>query len=187
MQAVYEVQTSSALLRLEAVDAAQKPHPGGLTEAERQVFLRILASQSNEEIASARRAALRTTANQVVSVLRKVGVSSRYEAFAALLGRAEVTPALGGVSVEFELHGDRYRLFVRSTVAKRPPDLIGSARIVFDRVARGEADKQIGMALGVPTRAMSNRVRRLRAQLGVRRRGEIALLWLARLESASGS
>jgi DNA-binding CsgD family transcriptional regulator len=51
----------------------------GLTDAERDVLTRILAGDSNETIAKARGSAVRTVANQIASIFRKLGVSSRAE------------------------------------------------------------------------------------------------------------
>jgi DNA-binding CsgD family transcriptional regulator len=60
----------------------------GLTPAESEVVAHLLKGRSNAEIAALRRASERTVANQVASVFRKLGVSSRLElvALAPLLG-----------------------------------------------------------------------------------------------------
>ncbi|MFN0252992.1 MAG: response regulator transcription factor [Kofleriaceae bacterium] len=50
-----------------------------LTEAERDVLVRIVAGASNAQIARARTASVRTVANQVASLLRKLNAASRYE------------------------------------------------------------------------------------------------------------
>jgi DNA-binding NarL/FixJ family response regulator len=50
-----------------------------LTKAERDVLSRIVAGASNEEIARARRSSVRTVANQVASLLRKLEARSRYD------------------------------------------------------------------------------------------------------------
>jgi DNA-binding NarL/FixJ family response regulator len=50
-----------------------------LTEAERDVALAVARGLSNAQIASARSASPRTIANQVATIMRKVGVSSRVE------------------------------------------------------------------------------------------------------------
>lgn len=55
-----------------------------LTDAERQVALRLLAGQSNAEIAEARGCAVRTICNQIQSLYRKLGVSSRAELAATM-------------------------------------------------------------------------------------------------------
>ncbi|HEY6462706.1 MAG TPA: helix-turn-helix transcriptional regulator [Polyangiaceae bacterium] len=58
-----------------------------LTPAESEVACHLLAGRSNAEIASLRGSSLRTVANQVASVFRKLDVRSRLElvAFAPLL------------------------------------------------------------------------------------------------------
>jgi DNA-binding NarL/FixJ family response regulator len=53
--------------------------PSCLTAAEREVVRGLLRGQSNAEIASARNCAVRTVANQVRSIFRKLGVTSRAE------------------------------------------------------------------------------------------------------------
>jgi DNA-binding NarL/FixJ family response regulator len=58
--------------------------PNSLSEAERDVAIVVLAGMSNTEIAVARGTSTRTVANQVASLLRKLGVRSRTEAVAAL-------------------------------------------------------------------------------------------------------
>ena len=68
-------------LRLEV--PLRPPLPASLTAAEREVVALIIEGKSNAEIAKARGVALRTVANQVASVLRKLDVGSR----SALLAR----------------------------------------------------------------------------------------------------
>jgi DNA-binding NarL/FixJ family response regulator len=50
-----------------------------LSDAERAVAEALLEGQSNAEIAAARGVAVRTIANQVASIFRKLGVRSRTE------------------------------------------------------------------------------------------------------------
>ena len=61
--------------------------PGSLTGAERDVAQRVLAGQSNAQIARARRVSPRTVENQVASIMRKLGASSRASLTARLLSR----------------------------------------------------------------------------------------------------
>jgi DNA-binding NarL/FixJ family response regulator len=56
----------------------------GLSPSEREVLEHLARGSSNAEIARARGVALRTVANQVAAILRKVGVSSRIELIAKL-------------------------------------------------------------------------------------------------------
>lgn len=62
------------------------PLPEKLTAAEREVVTLILDGKSNAAIAKARGVAVRTVANQVASILRKMRVGSR-SALLALLTR----------------------------------------------------------------------------------------------------
>ena len=55
-----------------------KPPPE-LTTAERAVLSRVIKGESNAAIARARKTSVRTIANQVASLLRKTGASSRYD------------------------------------------------------------------------------------------------------------
>ncbi len=58
--------------------------PSGLSSAERAVALGLLEGQSNAEIAKARRTSVRTIANQVSSLFKKLGVQSRSQLVTAL-------------------------------------------------------------------------------------------------------
>ena len=51
----------------------------GLSAAEREVTSMILDGMSNREVARARKTSVRTVANQVASVFKKLGVSCRLE------------------------------------------------------------------------------------------------------------
>jgi DNA-binding CsgD family transcriptional regulator len=53
--------------------------PASLTSSEREVCAMLMAGRSNPEIAAARGTAPRTVANQVASIFRKLGVTSRAE------------------------------------------------------------------------------------------------------------
>jgi DNA-binding NarL/FixJ family response regulator len=55
------------------------PTSAALTVAERDVLGRILAGESNQQIANARRTTVRTVAKQVGSVMTKLGAGSRAE------------------------------------------------------------------------------------------------------------
>jgi DNA-binding NarL/FixJ family response regulator len=58
--------------------------PQGLSAAERAVVTGLLAGKSNADIAKARHTSVRTVANQVASLFRKLGVHSRAQLVAAL-------------------------------------------------------------------------------------------------------
>ena len=70
------------------VVSAEMPDPSvleGLTPAEREVVAAIVRGRSNAEIAAERGCAYRTVANQLASIYRKLGVSSRHELLARLV------------------------------------------------------------------------------------------------------
>lgn len=56
--------------------------PPGLTPAERDVAKMVLAGLSNDEIARRRGRSIRTVANQVAALFRKLQVSSRLKLYA---------------------------------------------------------------------------------------------------------
>jgi DNA-binding NarL/FixJ family response regulator len=58
--------------------------PETLSPAERAIALALLDGRSNSEIAKARRTSVRTVANQLASLFRKLGVGSRAEAVASI-------------------------------------------------------------------------------------------------------
>ncbi len=62
----------------------------GLSPAEQEVLALVLDGHDNASIAAVRRTALRTVANQLASIFRKVGVSSRAE-LAAAISAAELS------------------------------------------------------------------------------------------------
>jgi DNA-binding NarL/FixJ family response regulator len=53
--------------------------PSQLTAAEREVLVRLVRGESNQAIATARKTSVRTIANQVASLLRKTGATSRFD------------------------------------------------------------------------------------------------------------
>jgi DNA-binding NarL/FixJ family response regulator len=61
-----------------------------LTNAERQVALDVAAGLSNQAIAKKRKRAVRTIANQLASIYRKLGIASRAELAILLMGAVEL-------------------------------------------------------------------------------------------------
>lgn len=61
--------------------------PACLTDAEREVVTLLLEGRSNHEIATMRGCSYRTIANQLASIYRKLGVTSRTELIARLGAR----------------------------------------------------------------------------------------------------
>ena len=60
---------------------AREPH---LTDAEREVALLLMEGATNAKIAEVRGCAVRTVCNQIQSLFRKLGVSSRTELMAKM-------------------------------------------------------------------------------------------------------
>ena len=72
--------------------SAEAPDPGslkGLSVAEREVVAGVLRGRTTADIARDRGCAYRTVANQLASVYRKLGVSSRHELVARLVAPDE--------------------------------------------------------------------------------------------------
>lgn len=67
----------------------------GLTRAESEVLELLLDGRSNAEIAASRGRSVRTVANQVAALFRKVGVGSRLELHARAAGTRPRGPAGG--------------------------------------------------------------------------------------------
>ena len=83
-------------LAVVGISIDDSPPLDGLTEAEKDVALRLLRGQSNAEIAQHRGTKLRTVANQVGSIFRKIGVSSRAELVAwSMHARVGLTDQVG--------------------------------------------------------------------------------------------
>ena len=80
-------------IKVDGVDLAILSFPASvpLTDAEHAIGGALLAGMKNGEIARERGTTLRTVANQVASLYRKLGVQSRSEfvAHAALFGGAQ--------------------------------------------------------------------------------------------------
>lgn len=74
------------------VSTAAPRLPGVLSDSEQQVVLAVLAGRSNLEIAKARGTSIKTVANQLQAVYRKLGVGSRDELAARLVGAHPVDP-----------------------------------------------------------------------------------------------
>jgi DNA-binding NarL/FixJ family response regulator len=71
-----------AILEFPVGDPASVPAPDTLTPSEQDVMRLILEGKSNQEIAHARRRAVRTIANQIASIFKKLRVGSRCELYA---------------------------------------------------------------------------------------------------------
>ena len=61
------------------IDAQNDARWASLTEAEREVVELVLAGKTNAAIATTRRTSARTVANQIASILKKLGMKSRRE------------------------------------------------------------------------------------------------------------
>lgn len=71
-----------AVLEFPLGNPTTPPPAASLTESEQSVMQLVLEGMSNQEIAKARRRAVRTIANQVASIFRKLGIGSRCELYA---------------------------------------------------------------------------------------------------------
>jgi DNA-binding NarL/FixJ family response regulator len=69
------------------------PEGGSLTAAELAVFSAMLLGRSNADIARARGTSPRTVANQVASILKKLGCRSRAECAALYLASTRTSPS----------------------------------------------------------------------------------------------
>jgi DNA-binding CsgD family transcriptional regulator len=74
-------------LVLLAFPLAEAELPLALSEAEQEVALLVYAGASNEEIAQRRQVSSKTIGNQLESIYRKLGVSSRVELVLRLRGK----------------------------------------------------------------------------------------------------
>jgi DNA-binding NarL/FixJ family response regulator len=81
----YEIEPGKILF----VHPIPRPTVKGLTRAEEEVLAFLLDGYDNASIAKARSTAPRTTANQVASIFRKLGVTSRTQLAAKLIDQSE--------------------------------------------------------------------------------------------------
>lgn len=111
-----------------------------LTCAEMDVLFRVLEGRSNSDIATERATSVRTVANQIAKIFRKLGVRSRRElaAHSSSLRREDATCSAG---------------------------LTPRERVVFDRAMRGWSDKQIADSLGASTGAIGALLTKARRKL----------------------
>lgn len=72
-------------------DVEPAPRAELLTAVEREVLALVIAGASNARIAEVRGTSVRTIANQVASVLRKLGASSRFDLARRFGGRSGET------------------------------------------------------------------------------------------------
>lgn len=83
---LYEIDVGGETLVVTSMPAGDDDALAGLSPAERDIALDAAAGMSNAAIARKRNRAVRTIANQVASIFRKLGVGSRAELAARLLG-----------------------------------------------------------------------------------------------------
>ena len=79
----YELEPGKVLF----VHTLPAPEVEGLSAAEKEVLVLLLNDHDNASISDARGTSTRTTANQVASIFKKLGVGSRAELAAKLLAR----------------------------------------------------------------------------------------------------
>lgn len=78
------VQIGGVELLVLSFSAAPATLPADLSAAEREVLRWLLQGDTNAQVAARRQTAVRTAANQVASIFRKIGVTSRAELAARL-------------------------------------------------------------------------------------------------------
>jgi DNA-binding CsgD family transcriptional regulator len=78
------VQIGGVELVVLSFPAAPATLPADLSAAEREVLRWLLRGETNAQVAARRQTAVRTAANQVASIFRKIGVTSRAELAARL-------------------------------------------------------------------------------------------------------
>jgi DNA-binding CsgD family transcriptional regulator len=83
---VFELELEGEALVVVSVPVSRAPGAGTLTAAEAAVAREAVAGRSNAEIARRRGSSPRTVANQLASAYRKLGVVSRAELAARLIG-----------------------------------------------------------------------------------------------------
>jgi len=135
-------------------DASEAP----LTCAEREVRALVLAGRSNAEIARARGTSLRTVANQIASMFRKLGVGSRIHLVASVCRDGRDSDA-------------------RRTDREEPQaplipwrTLTPEERAVLSCAAGGAAHKAIAYELGISAGLVSRRLASVTRKTGVRSR-----------------
>jgi DNA-binding NarL/FixJ family response regulator len=111
-----------------------------LGDAEKDILCRILAGASNAEIAAARATSMRTVANQVASIFKKLGVSSRRELIARARTRGAAHVGTNGTLNDRE-------------------------RLILDCAARGWPDKVIALETGLTTGAVGALLTRARRKV----------------------
>ncbi len=181
---------------LEWPQPAPVPRPR-VAPAEGEVLRLVLDGLSNAEIARARRRAIRTIANQVARLYRKLGVSSRlelYARFAAGRGEGEATGGPGRPSGSRSATGAEEALVVwnglmagkwspvecresdgyRVVVARRTDPgardrraLRLRERQVIAIAARGHQNKYIGYLLGIGPSTVATHLESARRKLGL--------------------
>ena len=182
LQPAFEIRIKNGSVHVVLVATPGKVRVrGALTGAEKEIIARIFAGQSNAEIAAARAAALRTVANQVAALLRKLRAASRHELLPAVIARGGVERSEldGEIRVRFEHGGDLYMILLQPAAQAPHTSLRPREQAVVERVARGMSDKQIAYELGIAVSSVSTMLWRARQRVGLGGRGSIVLSWLA--------
>jgi DNA-binding NarL/FixJ family response regulator len=94
--AFYELETTGGTYVVAALPPPLALLLARCTPAERDVFPDLLAGRSNAEIATRRRRSVRTVANQVASLLWRLGARSRRELAALAAGHGREAKGYGG-------------------------------------------------------------------------------------------
>jgi DNA-binding CsgD family transcriptional regulator len=83
-----EVSVGNDTLLIGSTPRLEEAKLGGLSDAERQVLVLLIAGSTNRDIAMRRATSARTVANQVQAIFRKYGARSRSELIARLTNRS---------------------------------------------------------------------------------------------------
>ena len=92
MPAGAQVEYLTPELALLSFPVREAKIPEALTVAEQDVALQVYAGATNKEIAEARGVSPKTIGNQLESIYRKLGVTSRAELVLRLRGKHSITP-----------------------------------------------------------------------------------------------
>jgi DNA-binding NarL/FixJ family response regulator len=129
----------------------QRSNVGRLSKAERVVLEAMLAGRTNEAIAKDRGTSVHTVGNQVASIFRKLGVSSRAE----LAAHADLVPTEN---------------LTADDAKKQLGELVERERTVLDMVAAGLSNRAIATALHLSVSTVALALTRACRKLGAKRR-----------------
>jgi DNA-binding NarL/FixJ family response regulator len=158
-----------------------------LTQAESEVAVLAAAGMTNNAIARTRRTSVRTAANQMASILAKLGLESRF----ALAGRFSDGAECAATALDFwhglvdgrlslVAHfpsGQRHHYIARETPrGAGAPRLDGRERRLAEIIGSGKSEKIAAQELGVGPTTASVILKEILMRLGLRSRAELVML-----------